>query len=141
MITKPPGGTLATLETIVPVVERKKSSFENPDFGDLLFRGADFILRRSIRTYKSQNFRNGSKSALRKSKIYIYEHILGKFPKIPEIYIYEHLYIRTYITVPRGQNFQKFDLQPEHFLNSKSDYFAILKCSGIYTEIISIDRK
>ena len=45
-----------------------------------------------IRTMQTQNFRNASKSALRKSKIYIYEQFLDKIFEIPK-----NLYIRTII--------------------------------------------
>ena len=56
--------------------------------------------RQYIRTIQTQNFRNDSKSALRKSKIYIYEHFLGKIFEISKnLNIYEQLYIRTLITV------------------------------------------
>ena len=41
---------------------------------------------------QTQNFRNASKSALRKSKIYIYEQFLDKIFEIPK-----NLYIRTII--------------------------------------------
>ena len=45
-----------------------------------------------IWTRRMQNFRNGSKSALRKSKNYIYEHVFGKISEISK-----KLYIWTLI--------------------------------------------
>ena len=43
-----------------------------------------------IRTTQTQNFRNRSKSALKKSKIYIYEQFLGKIFEI-----FRHLYMKA----------------------------------------------
>ena len=42
---------------------------------------------------QTQNFRNGSKSALRKSEIYIYEQFLDKIFEIPQN-LYMNIYTR-----------------------------------------------
>ena len=48
-----------------------------------------------------QNFRNGSKSALRKSKNYIYEHDLGKIFEIYKKYIYMNIYTYEHASLYR----------------------------------------